>query len=230
MFTRAMFQKAWLLAVLPIFFFISSVTVSAQDVTSKSYIVNTEDSYIHIYTGVAGLGRALAHSHLIAIRDINGEAHLDEEMARASLAFSPSNFLVDDDSERAKAADDSFREPVSENIKIGTKKNMLSELVLDADSHPEIILRISTPRSEVDEAQTFGRNTAFIVEINFKGVPYTMALPAQLEISETSITASGDFSLDHSDIGLKPFSAAGGLARVAESLRFEFEIVASLIL
>ena len=198
----------------------------AQDTSTTHYVIDTEKSYIHVYTGVAGLGRSLAHSHLIAIRDIKGEVRLDKENAYASLEFFSANFLVDDDEERARSTDESFRDPVSDNIKTGTKQNMLGSRVLDADAYPKIALEINVPTTEIDEAKTQNRETAFIVEIHFKGETYPMALPANLEVSDTGIVARGSFNLDHSDLGLKPFSAAVGLARVAQALRFQFEIVA----
>ena len=195
-----------------------------EDISTKEFVVDTEKSYIHIYTGVAGLGKALAHSHLIAIRGISGEIRLTEEAAFASLEFFSERFLVDDDDERARAADESFRAPVSESIKTGTKENMLSQPVLDSEAYPKITLGIRTPISEVTNSIQSSREAALIVDVGFKGEDYSLVLPVKLQISDAGIKATGDFSLDHTDLGLKPFSAAAGLARVAESLRFHFEI------
>ena len=203
---------------------LSAQHTSIEDISATEFIVDTENSYIHIYTGVAGLGKALAHSHLIAIRDISGEISLTEEAAFASLEFFSESFLVDDDDERARATDESFRPPVSNSIKTGTKENMLSESVLNSEIYPKITLDIRTPISEVTDSIQSSREAALIVDVGFKGEPYSLVLPVKLQISDAGIKATGDFNLDHADLGLKPFSAAAGLARVAESLRFHFEI------
>lgn len=195
-----------------------------ENAEQQKYVVDAETSYIHIYTGVAGLMKSLSHKHLVAIRHLEGEVVWGIEQPRAYLEFYPADFLVDDDIERSRAVDEDFRHPVANWIKTGTKKNMLSRSLLNVDFHPKISVDIEMLNPQTPDQTFESIETQFSVSIDLKGHTQELILPATLSISEDQVQITGDFELDHADIGLKPFSAPGGLSKVADSLRFQFEI------
>jgi len=49
---------------------IFSVQANALNSDDPSYEIDTQNSYIHIYTGSQGLLKSVSHKHLIAIKDI----------------------------------------------------------------------------------------------------------------------------------------------------------------
>ena len=186
---------------------------------SKTYEIDQEHSYIHVYTGTAGLLKAFSHKHLVSIRGIEGTVHYNESNSWASFSVYPDQFTVDDDIERSQAIDEDYQKEVAEWIKDGTKKNMNGEKLLDAELYPVIQVAV-TPENLASETNFFG-------EISLKGQQYQKVVPGTLSISEAHISAQGDFYLSHDDLGLQQFSVPGGAAKVAAELRFVFDIRSS---
>lgn len=182
------------------------------------YRVNPTDSYIHVYTDTAGpLGR-FSHKHMVAITRIQGQVSISPEGQSAHLVVRPENFLVDDDSERARAADPEFREPVSRDIQTGTKRNMLGGRLLDEQHYPEIEVTVQLER--------LSSSPLLDVSVDILGEKRSLQVPAILQVDEQRIGVTGYFELRHADLGLQPYTAMGGLLRVADQLRVQFEISA----
>ena len=57
-----------------------------------------------------------------------------------------------------------------------------------------------------------------------RGADYS--LPVELVVEPNKLVVSGSLTIVHSDFGLQPFSAAGGLLRVADQIDMDFEFVA----
>ncbi|MEQ9023094.1 MAG: hypothetical protein RLN82_10110, partial [Pseudomonadales bacterium] len=51
-------------------------------------------------------------------------------------------------------------------------------------------------------------------------------VPAILQVDEQQLGVTGYFELSHADLGLQPYTAMGGLLRVADQLRVQFDISA----
>jgi len=113
------------------------------------------------------------------------------------LNFQPKNFLVDDDTERAKAVDEDFQHKVANWIQTGTKKNMLGSKLLNADIFPDISVEIKLQNVKIESITAEPRELLFLVSVNLKGNTYDMQLPAQLSVTEQNLTVSGDFRLNH---------------------------------
>ena len=95
---------------------------------------------------------------------------------------------------------------------------MLGKKVLKAQHHPVIRVRgtLSGGASPSDLAVTvelLGRTVAF-------SVPYA------LSDNDGILTASGEFSLTHADLGMKPFRVMLGALAVAKSLDFSYRVQA----
>jgi hypothetical protein len=58
------------------------------------------------------------------------------------------------------------------------------------------------------------------------GAALEYVVPVQLDITDKRLSVSGHLLLKQSDFGMTPFSAVGGLLRVADELQVEFELVA----
>ena len=65
------------------------------------------------------------------------------------------------------------------------------------------------------------------VSITLRGATQEFLVPAELSVSDESLSVDGRFVVSHQDFGLTPISAAGGLLLVAEELEIEFSIMAS---
>jgi hypothetical protein len=65
------------------------------------------------------------------------------------------------------------------------------------------------------------------VRVSMHGTTFDYRVPAVLEIDAESLGVSGAMAVSHADFGLAPFSAAGGLLRVAEDIEVVFDLVAT---
>ena len=60
--------------------------------------------------------------------------------------------------------------------------------------------------------------------ITIKDATYRIMIPAKISISRNNLMANGQFELSQTEIGLVPFSAAGGALTVRDLLVFKYEI------
>ncbi len=162
----------------------------------------------------------LGHNHVIATGPLSGRVIVRETMADSSawLAFDVTELQVDDAALRRAAGDDFPGEIPAGDI-AGTRRNMLSEPLLDAAAHPE--LRLELPR--LGDGIETGRIDVYAI---VKGVPYPLEIPLTIERSRERVRAYGSFALSHGDIGLTPFSVMLGALAVQDELEVDVDIVA----
>lgn len=190
--------------------------------TSNVYLIDPENSILRVYVGKAGVLARMGHNHVVHTREIAGEITLASDPMNSSAAFSfpVQSFVVDDAGERELAGAE-FESQPGESAIAGTRTNMLSESVLNAAEYPEISVR-AKPMETTDETWSMA------LELLFLGQSIDLVVPAQVVMNEGTIEVAATFALDHSDLGLEPFSAVGGSLRVAGQLVFKLNLVARL--
>lgn len=188
-----------------------------------NYQIDADTAYIHIYTDNRGLFKSLSHRHLIAIRNISGIVYWNGVNSHAALTLNPADFFVDPNRERKNSPDPDYQHKAANWVKSGTKKNMLSRRFLNTEMYPNINANISLASLE-------NENAVFIIELKIVGQQKRLSLPAKLTLSDDKLHVYGDFSIDHSELGLKPFTAAAGAAKVAQPIRLIVDISASKII
>lgn len=197
-------------------------------IDTAQYTVDSATSYIHVYTGTTGLLKSVSHRHLIAIKNIQGNVSwnkgdaLNSASAQANLLIRPKQFVVDGNAERRAAVDNRYRKAAANWVKSGTQKNMLGKRFFNTEFYPTIA-------ADIKLKSLNGEQGLFEVTLNITGNTKQLSIPAKLVVSDNTINVSGDFKLNHTDLGLKRYKAAGGAASVAESLRFIINISASAI-
>jgi polyisoprenoid-binding protein YceI len=104
---------------------------------------------------------------------------------------------------------------------------MLSDQVLDVEKFPTATFRI-TSIAPADK-QAAGEPGNYLLEGPFTlhGVEKKLAFKARLEAGEKKgmFKLSGAFPIKHSDHGMKPVSALGGLASVADELQIAGDLI-----
>lgn len=184
------------------------------------YRIDSAQSELRLLVYRAGpLGR-FGHNHVIVNRAISGRVDFAGNAATASfsLRVPVADFVVDDARMRSEEGAD-FSEEISEDAKLGTRHNMLSAALLDADHFPAITLESTAVR------QGAGTLTAALT-ISVAGHQSTFVVPFTLEISTGRISASGTAVLRQSAMGLTPFSVMLGALQVQDELRVKFKLVA----
>jgi polyisoprenoid-binding protein YceI len=128
---------------------------------------------------------------------------------------------VVDDATLRMLEDENFQKEVSQKDINGTRENMLGEKLLNVEQFP--LIRVSAEKID-GEIPDIKIETA----ITIKDATYKVVIPANISISDNSLIASGKFELNQTEIGLVPFSAAGGALTVRDLLVFKYEIYAAL--
>lgn len=141
----------------------------------------------------------------------------DPARARADIAFPLRELIVDRPEHRMHFALDT--EPSADDV-AGTYTNMLK--VLEPDAHPWATMRALVASAD-------GTELELAVSVTLHGATAEYLLPARISVVGDRLTADADAVIRHSDFGVTPFSAMGGLLRVADELEVELHIVAGRI-
>ena len=187
---------------------------------ARRYRVSAEDSEVLIRVFRAGALARLGHNHVIAANRVEGTVVVDGASARSSFVLRvPVEALeVDNPELRRRSGDDFAKDPSAADIE-GTRDNLLGTRVLDAAEYPIITVSGTTEGTTSVSAA----NVRFEVKQNSA----EKMVPIAALVTDQSITVSGELSLSHEELGLKPFSALMGAIRVAELMEVSFRIIAA---
>jgi polyisoprenoid-binding protein YceI len=163
----------------------------------------------------------LGHNHVIASRRLAGEVFAtDDPLATRFDIRIPVNELTVDEPALRELAGPDFAVSVPQSARDGTRKNLLSEALLDGANYPEIRLRATDVKPGADNGFDVG------VEITLKGQVRQVRVPVSLERAQDTLTARGEFRLRQSELGLQPFSVAMGTLVVLDEMRLSVKLVA----
>jgi hypothetical protein len=186
----------------------------------RPYAVVANESLLTVLVFRGGALAKAGHNHVIASHALTGTAWVPDDPARASFeVHAPVNeFTIDEPTLRALEGKE-FAAEVPDSAREGTKKNMLSEPMLDGARFPEVVLKSERlePGSEGMLAQ---------VSVAIRGQNHTVTVPVRYVIKANEVRAQGQFALKQTDLGLTPFSLLGGALRVEDEMTVKFSVVA----
>lgn len=184
------------------------------------YEIDVERSDLHWLVYRAGALSRFGHNHVISVGEMTGSVllHPDLELSQFEIEIPVDGLVVDDPELRALEGEELASEPSAEDV-AGTRRNMLSEAVLDAEQHP--VLRITGTGPIVEGGS---ESLDVIVEILGRSIPLTV--PTTVQVSDGTLEASGMFRLTHEALGMEPFSAMVGALQVGEELDFTYRVTA----
>lgn len=182
------------------------------------YRIDSGNSLVLVHVGRAGTMKSAGHDHVIASTDVDGFVLIDDDVSasRADLRIPLQSLVVDKPQYRERYGLD---KDVSASTIEGTTRNM-QENVLQSQWYPvaEVHARFA---GAGDEPPVLG------VAITLHGASFDYLVPVQIDTAPDRMTATGKLTIKHSDFGLVPFSAAGGLLKVADEVTIDFELVAT---
>lgn len=181
------------------------------------YRIDPFQSLLLIHVSRAGAMKNVGHDHIIASENIEGMILLGEDpsASRADLRIPLQRLIVDNADYRTRFGLDAG---VSESAINGTTNNM-QDKVLESRSYPWAEVRALI-------VSVHGESPSLSVSVTLHGVTFDYVVPVELQVGPQNLSVKGRMSIQHSDFDLKPFSAAGGLLRVAGQIDIEFDIVA----
>lgn len=184
--------------------------------------VDPAASSVRIYVFRDGAGAKFGHNHVLSVPRFEGYVLLPSDNARQAhfdLRVPLTELVVDDPALRATTGGGFSGERSASDID-GTRVNMLGPKVLDAEKFP--LMRLRSLRVEGDWPVL-----AAEVEITLHGVTRSQPVLLHVERDEKQLKARGEFVLRQSDYGITPFSALGGIMKVADAVAVSFEVTAS---
>ena len=189
---------------------------------ARVYQVVPEDSLVRILVYRAGTLASAGHNHLVASRHVEGKVYLHQDVARSGfeLAMPVASLEVDPAGVRKEEGPD-FAAEVSDSARQGTRKNMLSPALLEAERFPDV--RRST--AAVEGASLAALNVTTLVEV--RDQQHEVRVPVAVQVDGARLTATGEFKVKQTDLGLKPFSALMGALQVQDELTVRFKLVAT---
>lgn len=187
---------------------------------SVLYSVDAVASQVLLQVYREGPMAAMGHNHIIAVRELQGSVQLHDDISRSSfeLQFPVMALAVDEPELRAQAGPD-FSSVVSDSAREGTRSNMLGEKLLQAASNPGITLNS-------EHVTAAGAGWMVGTRISVRGQEALVDIPMRLQMDGDQLTASGEFAVLQTSLGLTPYSALFGALRVADEIKVRFRIVA----
>lgn len=162
----------------------------------------------------------LGHNHVLNSRGLQGEVLLGPQAAapRFTLVLPVASFSVDDAALRAEEGEE-FPGVVDPEAIAGTRRNLLSEALLDGANYPDIRLMGGSLAGQAPDYTV-------TLAVDVRGRSHELQVPVLVEQRAEELLVTGQFTATHADLGLTPFSVMGGLLSVRDEIRLRFRIVA----
>jgi polyisoprenoid-binding protein YceI len=198
---------------------VCAVPAGAQE--ARQYTIDAAGSDVHWLVYKAGSLARLGHNHVISVSDLAGTVmtNADPSASRFELQFHVQALTVDDPKLRGGLGPDFASVPSADDV-AGTRKNMLSDRVLMGEKYQTIKVTGVGPAGVAD-----AQNLKITVELLGRTVPLTV--PTKVEMHGDDLTASGEFDLTHTALGMMPFTVMLGALQVADNMKFAYRIHAT---
>lgn len=196
------------------------------------YDVVPDASLLVVLVYRAGALASVGHNHVIASHELTGTLYVPPDVTRGSfeLHVPVATLTVDEAALGAQQLGADFPPHVTEGAKQSVRRNMLGAALLDAEHNPEIVLRGVgiAPATAAADGTTSAAAQAVVarVESTVRDQQRTFSVPLCYRLGDGVLTATGEFPLRQSELGLTPFSAMLGALQVQDEMRIRFHIVA----
>ena len=176
------------------------------------YSIDGRASRFTLQAFAGGMGAMMAHNPKFAIREFDGQAELKgDSLSDASLRVTvkPASLeLVDDVSAKDRAE---------------IQRAALQD-VLETDRFAEIVFE----STHVTATKATGNLYRAVVtgNLTLHGATNSQDITAHVSIANDTLRANGEFTLRQTSYGIKLVSVAGGIVKVKDDLKFNFDIVA----
>jgi polyisoprenoid-binding protein YceI len=179
-----------------------------------SYRIDPTQSRFMVRAYRGGLLFFLGHDHHVAVREFSGTASATPgNLEPAALELNVKAGSLEETGAQ-------FTEEQKKQI-----NGAMREQVLEAEKYPEMSFKstsVSARRTTNNEYDAKLRG-----EFTLHGVTRSVTIPAHVVLSDRILHATGEFSVNRSDFGVKTKSVRHGLVRVKNKVTFVFDIVAA---
>jgi polyisoprenoid-binding protein YceI len=194
------------------FFCLGALATSAPSPQTVTYTLDASRSKFMAHASPSGLLWFKGHGHHLAASDFSGQV----ELTMPNIQPASLRLVVKAASLHETGAD--FTEPQKQII-----NKELHDIVLLPDQYPEIVFQSTSVTAKT--AKRIGIDVRIVGNLTLHGVTRQIEIPANVTLNDNELRATGNFSIDRDDFKVKATSAAHGLVRVSNKVKFEFDIV-----
>lgn len=197
----------------------ASLAGQAQEpAASKEFRVDSDASWLRVLAYPDGPLRRFGHRHVISHHGITGTVTVAPNPLESTikLELAVADLEVDDPALRALEGED-FKKVVPQKDRDGTRRNMLGERQLHSEQFPTIRIQSQLIEGNMPDVN-------IVATVIVKGTEQTVTFPASIELTDDTFVASGQLEITHGELGLSPFTAAGGALAVRDLLVLKYEI------
>ena len=186
------------------------------------YPIDSNGSELRLLVYRAGTLAGLGHNHVMVSRALAGRVQIGADVPASSfsLKLRADSFVIDDAQSRQEEGSD-FPGDIAEDAKAGTRRNMLSSAVLNADEFPDITVKSAALTG------TLGDLNADL-EISAAGHTSRLSVPLSVQGDAHHFTAVGSTELRQTALGLVPYSLLHGALQVQDAMQLKFKIAVSM--
>lgn len=196
-------------------------TVLPVAAAAATYRVNPGPSELAVQLYKAGFASAFAHDHVVRATRFSGEVVYDPDAlgsASVRLEVETASLVVDEPEARSRYG---IEGDLSEEDRAKIQQTMESADQLAVEKYPVISLEsTSVEPGENGRLQVTARFT-------LHGETRSVTFPAQVELANGVLHATGEFRFLQSDYGIKPFSAKLGAVRNQDEVLLHFDVRAT---
>jgi hypothetical protein len=185
-----------------------------------TYRIDPERSQLRVMVFRGGSLAHLGHNHVLDNRALSGVVMVGDTLQTSSFEFSApvDEFVVDDAQARREEGAD-FPGEVPEDAKAGTLHNMLGASQLNGAQFPTLEVKSLA----IDSVQGVPTVT---LKVSVAGHDSSISAPFSLRGDPGRLTATGQFDLRQSAVGISPYSLMGGALQVLDGMQVKITIVA----
>jgi hypothetical protein len=192
----------------------------------RPYDIAADASLLTVLVYRGGALASAGHNHVIASHELSGTVYVAPEVLKSSFEVHVpvATLTVDEASLRAAQSPADFPPDVSASATEGTRHNMLGPALLDAEHHPEIVLRALSLQRAAGSAA--GDTVLAHVQSTVRDQVRSFDVPVRWQLGQGTLDLSGTLTLRQSELGLTPFSALLGALQVQDEMHVTFHIAA----
>lgn len=194
---------------------------AATPLGATRYVIDADRSWLRVRVYKSGRLARFGHNHVMTLDNLNGSIDRNEAgyVTGFDLSFAVADLVVDDPAARTAEGED-FPGAIPDKDREGTRRNMLSETLLNATVFPDIRIR---------GAAVSGQGPGHIIDaiVTLLGQDQPVPFPVTVLEDASSLIVEGDTSVTHDELGLTPFSALLGALSVRDDIGLHYYIVAT---
>ena len=187
-------------------------------VGKRTFAIDTKKSSIVIQVFKDGAAAALAHDHVVDVRDFSGSIvadAADPASATVEVTAKTASFFNDESKLRKKFGLDG---EMSEKDRKSIEDNMKSTEQLDVAGFPTVKFVSSSVSKDGARLKLNGK-------VTLHGVTKDVSMPLEAKVEGDTVTGTATFRLKTSDYGIKPYSALLGAVKNKDEIVLHLHLV-----